>query len=384
MTKLTNKGFERTRLIERTAEMQAKARAIFGQDIDLSSDTMDGQHLNLFAESISDIDELAELVWQSFDPDSASGASLSRLVKLNGIERSQGSYSIALLTLTGTANTLIPKGSIISDKINSIKFYTTDDVRIGSNGTATVNAAPDTTGAIQASAKTLTAIRTPIWGWSTVTNLQPVISGKPRETDQQLRLRRRGSASKGNRNMIESLWSSLSDLDGVIQAVVLENPTNTTDNKGLPPNSIHAVVLGGDSAQIAHTIWISKTGGTVLDGKQTVVINDIMGGTQNIKFSRPVVVPVKIKVNITQKIGWSHKTAVTIRDTLFEYINTRQRVGEGLVSSDLYSPLNEIGGFSINKVYLAKKNSSFAEQSLVVDFFESIVVDINDIEVVQS
>src|SRR5699024_4101480 len=107
--------------------------------------------------------------------------------------------------------------SIISDKINSIKFYTTDDVRIGLNGTATVNAIPDVTGAIQASAKTLTAIRTPIWGWSTVTNLQPVISGKPRETDQQLRLRRRASVSKGNRNMIEALWAALSNLDGVIQ-----------------------------------------------------------------------------------------------------------------------------------------------------------------------
>lgn len=384
MSKLTSKGFERTRLIDRLAELQAEVRAIFGQDIDLSSDTMDGQHIGIFSEAVADIDELAEMVWLSFDPDQATGASLSRIAKINGIERSQGAFSIAKIAITGRAETLIPKGSVISNEAGSITVYTLADVRIASNGEAEVLASPRETGAVSAATNTLNQIKSPIYGWSSATNSEPMVVGKVRETDQQLRLRRRGSFGKNNRNMTEALWAALSDLEGVIEVAVLENPSSVTDIRGLPPHSIHTVVLGGDANQIAQTIWQKKTGGTVLAGMNTVYINDAMGGTQAIKYSVPVSVPVRIKVNVTPRVGWSYKTASQIRDVLYEYINTTRRVGEEIVSSSLYSPLNEIGGFSINRVYLAKQGEPFAEQSLTVDFFERVNVNIEDIEVVQS
>lgn len=384
MTKLTNKGFERTRLIDRIAELNAEARAIFGQDIDLSSSTMDGQHLGIFAESVADLDELAELVWISFDPDLASGASLSRLAKLNGIERSQGAYSVATLLMTGTANTLIPKGSIVSNQDGSVTVYTLKDVRLTSDGYGEVAASPKETGAINAPANSLTKIKSPIFGWSTVNNAEPMSAGKVKETDQQLRLRRRASVSRGNRNMTDSLWAVISDLEGVIEVAVLENPSNKEDKRGLSPHSVHAVVLGGDDIEIAQAIWSNKTGGSILDGNETVIIKDLAGGDQQVKFSRAVSVPVKIKVSVAPRVGWSYKTKSQIREVLFEYINSNQRVGEDLVSSNLYSPLNEIGGFSINKVYLAKQGFLFAEQSLRVDFNERVNVDINDIEIVQS
>lgn len=384
MTKLTNKGFERTRLIDRLASIKAKARAIFGTDTDLSSDTMDGQHLGLFAEAVADIDELAELVWLSFDPDLAQGASLSRLVKFNGIERNQGSYSTAGLLITGRPNTLIPKGSIVSNNNGSVTVYTVEDVRLSAGGYGEVIASPKEIGPISAAADTLTKIKTPIFGWSTVTNTQPMLAGKLRESDQDLRLRRRGSVSKGNRNMKDALRASLADLDGVIEAAVLENQSNKTDSRGLGPHSIHALVLGGDSTEIAQAIWGNKTGGTTLEGNETVIISDRAGKPQSIKFSRPTNVPIKVKVNITPRVGWSYKTATQIREVLFEYINNSQKVGEGLVSSNLYSPLNEIGGFSVNRVYLAKEGFVFAEQSLEVKFNERVNVDINDIEIVQS
>lgn len=384
MSKLTNKGFERTRLIDRLAEIKAQARAIFGQDIDLSSDTMDGQHLGLFAEAVADIDELSEAVWLSFDPDLASGASLSRLVKLNGIERNQGSYSVASLLITGRPNTLIPKGSIVSNNNGSVTVYTLEDVRLSSDGYGEVIASPKEIGPISSPADTLTKIKSPIFGWSTVTNPHPMSVGKIRESDQELRLRRRASVSKGNRNMTEALQASLLDTDGVIEAAVLENQSNTADSRGLGPHSIHALVLGGSDVDIARTIWVNKTGGTTVEGNQEVVITDLAGKPQTVKFSRPVSVPVKVKVNITPRVGWSYKTATQIKEVLFDYINNSQRVGEGLVSSNLYSPLNEIGGFSINRVYLAKEGFVFAEQSLEVKFNERVSVDINDIEVVQS
>lgn len=384
MTQLTNTGFERTRLIDRLAEIQGRARAIFGQDIDLSSDTMDGQHIGLFAEAIADLDELAEMVWLSFDPDLAVGTSLSRLVKLNGIERSQGAYSTVELTLTGTPQTLVPVGSIVSNDTGTVTVYTQMNARLNESGIAMVTAATDTMGAINAGTDSLNVIKTPLFGWSSVTNAAPMVIGKVRETDQQLRLRRRGSVSKGNRNMTEALWAALSDLPGVVEVAVLENATPNTDSRGLPPHSIHAVVLGGLDTDIAQTIWINKTGGTVLAGQKTVAITDQIGGTQYINFSRPTSVTIRIKVLITPKVGWTYNTSNIIKKTLVEWINSNVQVGEELVNSALYSPLNEIGGFAISKIELAKGDDVFAEQSLTMRFYERVSIDVADIEVVQS
>lgn len=382
MTRLINEGFERTRLIDRIAELQGQARSIFGQDIDLSSDTMDGQYIGLLAEAIADLDELAEAVWLSFDPDVATGHSLSRLVKINGIERSQGAYSTVDLLLTGRSGTLVPQGSIISNANGSVTVKTVEDARIGTDGTATVRAMPDEMGAITAGANTLTEIKSPLFGWDAVSNPDAMTMGKSRETDKQLRVRRRGSVSKGNRNMTEALWAALSDLPNVIEASILENATQYTDSKGLPPHSIHAVVLGGDPEQIAQTIWISKTGGTVLSGTQTVTIIDELGNPQDIKFSRPINATIKVSVNIAPLNGYTYSTERMIKQTVADYLNSEIGVGGDIINSALYSPLNAIGGFAIEQINLAKNGEALAERSIYLDFNERISVSVNDIEVV--
>ena len=381
MTQLTDTGFERTRLIDRLAEIQGDAKAIFGQDIDLSSDTMDGQHISLFAEAIADLDELAELVWLSFDPDLAFGNSLSRLVKINGIERSQGAYSVVNLTITGTPLVLIPKGSAVSNASGTVEVYTTKDVRIDKTGTAIVEAMPESMGAISANAHTLTVIKSPLFGWSSVTNTAAMTVGKIRESDQALRTRRRGSVSKGNRNMTEALWAKLSDLAGVIDVSVLENPTQTEDSRGLPPHSIHVVIAGGDDSEIAETIWLSKTGGTVVAGTESHIVIDEVGGEQVMKFSRPVDVSVNIEVFITPLSGYSFSTESLIKNVLVSYLQETISVGGSIINSALYSPLNEIGGFAIEQINIAKNGEALAEKSIYLDFNERLVISTTDIEV---
>jgi len=382
MTQLTDTGFERTRLIDRLAEIQGDARSIFGQDIDLSSDTMDGQHVSLFAESTADLDELAELVWLSFDPDLAFGNSLSRLVKINGIERSQGAYSTVNLTLTGTASTLVPQGSIISNANGTVTVYTTADARIDATGTVIVTAMPDSMGAISADASTLTSIKSPLFGWDSVTNATAMTLGKVRESDQKLRTRRSSSVSKGSRNMTEALWAKLADLTGVIDVAVLENATQYQDSRGLPPNSIHVVIAGGSVAEISETIWTSKTGGTGVAGIESHIIVDEVGGEQLIKFSRPIDASIKIRVFITPLSGYSFSTETLIKNALVDYLPENTSVGGNIINSDLYSPLNEIGGFSIERIELGQGADIPAEKSIYLNFNERLVISTADIEVI--
>lgn len=383
MTELTLSGFDRTRLLDRIAAFQAEARAIFGEDIDLSSDTMDGQHIGLYAEAVADLDELAELVWLSFDPDLASGQSLSRLVKFNGIERSQGAYSVVTLTATGAAGTLIPEGSGVSNQNGTIIVYTLADARISSSGTVDIEAATKEMGALYAGVSTLTVIDNPLFGWESVTNNAPVSVGKDIETDRQLRIRRRASVSKGNRNMLSALKAALLNLKGVIDVAALENVTPVTDKRGLPPHSIHAVVLGGNSLEIAQTIWVGKTGGSPTVGQQAVIIKDELQGDQVVRFSRPTNVDIAIRVYITIKSGWTYNSVNEIKRALFNYFLIEQQTGSPVTNSALYTPLNALGGFEINKIELSK-GGAFAEQSIALKFFERAVVDMDDIEVIQS
>lgn len=382
MTELTENGFIRTRLDERLNALIADAKTIFGSDIDIGSDTMDGQHLGLFAERIASLDELAELIWQSFDPDAATGISLSRLVKLNGIERSLGAFSVVTLQLTGSANVLIPARSIVSNSSGSVVVYTKTDVRLDSVGVGEVQAQPLTMGAISAAANTLTVVKTPIYGWSTVNNETPMTVGKLEEKNKQLRLRRSKSVLRGNRNMVDALWSALSDLPGVIEARVLENDTDVVDVRGLAPHSIHCVVLGGEVDDIVNMIWTMKTAGTTLIGQSEAEVVDAQGQTQIVRYSRPTDIRVISKVNVSPRTGWSISKPALIKQAMVDWVTANMTTGDELANGALYSPLNDLGGFVIDEIQLARFGNPLLEQNLAMDFYERVSLDVADIEVV--
>lgn len=384
MTELTSTGFRRTRLDERLAELRGAVQAIFGNDIDIGSDTMDGQHIALFAERIASLDELAELVWQSFDPDAGTDLSLSRLVKINGIERSEGAYSVVTLSLTGTPNILIPARSIVSNASGSVVVYTSSDVRLDVLGNGSVTASPNQIGAITAPANTLNSIRSPVYGWDSVTNTAPMTIGKLREQDNTLRLRRSKSVSRGNRNVVDALWAAVNDLPGVIEARVLENSGNSIDENGLPAHSIHVVVLGGSNQDIADTIWARKTGGTTLLGQTSVTVQDAQGGQQVVKFSRPTEVRVKARITVSPRIGWTISKPAQIKQVLVDWVSNNQTTGAELANAALYTPLNSLTGFVTEKIELARFSNTFAEQSLSMAFYERPSIDVGDIQVVTT
>ena len=384
MTELTSTGFRRTRLDERLAELRGAVQAIFGNDIDIGSDTMDGQHIALFAERIASLDELAELVWQSFDPDAGADLSLSRLVKINGIERSEGAYSVVTLSLTGTPNILIPARSIVSNASGSVVVYTSSDVRLDVLGNGSVTASPNQIGAITAPANTLNSIRSPVYGWDSVTNTAPMTIGKLREQDNTLRLRRSKSVSRGNRNVVDALWAAVNDLPGVIEARVLENSGNSIDENGLPAHSIHVVVLGGSNQDIADTIWARKTGGTTLLGQTSVTVQDAQGGQQVVKFSRPTEVREKARITVSPRIGWTISKPAQIKQVLVDWVSNNQTTGAELANAALYTPLNSLTGFVTEKIELARFSNTFAEQSLSMAFYERPSIDVGDIQVVTT
>lgn len=368
MTQLTSQGFTRTRLDERLTALQEAMRAIFGPTLNLDPDTMDGQALGVFAESQSNLDQLAEDVYHSFNPQSATGVALSRLVQLNGIRRIEGTYSTVTLRCVGSQGTVIPAGSLVKSTATNATFETTEDAIISASGEIDIAARSAVKGAVLAPAGTLTKIDTPIFGWQTVTNLLDAAPGRNEETDEQLRLRRRASTSTPGQAIVDAMYGALTNIPEVRQAKVYENDQDVIDANGLPPHSIYCIVEGGADADILDTIWLKKTAGTTTHGTTTGQVTDSMGNPHTLNFSRPTDVNVWVTVNLHTRPGWPTDGAQRIKDALTAWAVANQSIGEEVIHSRLFDPVNSIPGHSIDSLYIGTAANPAGTANIAVPF----------------
>lgn len=376
MTQVTSTGFERTRLDERIEELNAALRDIFGEDINLDPDTVDGQTVGIFAELISDTDQLAEDVYHSFNPQTATGVALSRVVQYNGIRRIAGRNSTVDLKCVGTAGTVIPAGSLVRSAVTNTVFETLAEVTIPISGEIAVAAQSVEMGYLPAPAGTLTKIDTPIFGWQTVTNLLDAIPGRAEETDAELRIRRRASTSTPGQAVVDSIFGALRQLDQVLQARVYENDQDTVQPvTNLPPHSIYCIVEGGSVQEIADTIWLKKSAGVTMVGAITQVIYDSQGSPHNIKFSRPGYVDVYIVINLSIRSGWPTNGADQIKTALTSWVLSNQEIGEELIQSRLFDPVNTVPGHSVQDIFIGVAPVPNSENNISVLFDQLVRFD---------
>lgn len=368
MTQLTSHGFTRTRLDERLTALQEAMRAIFGPTLNLDPDTMDGQALGIYAESISNLDQLAEDVYHSFNPQSATGVALSRLVQLNGIRRIEGTYSTVTLRCVGSQGTAIPAGSLVKSTATNATFETTEEAVIPASGEVDVAARSAVKGAVLAPAGTLTKIDTPIFGWQTATNLQDAAPGRNEETDEQLRLRRRASTSTQGQAIVDAMYGALTNIPEVRQAKVYENDQDVIDANGLPPHSIYCIVEDGADADILDTIWLKKTAGTTTHGTTAGQVTDSMGNPHTLNFSRPTDVNVWVTVNLHTRPGWPTDGAQRITNALTAWAVANQSIGEEVIHSRLFDPVNSIPGHSIDSLYIGTAANPAGTANIAVPF----------------
>jgi uncharacterized phage protein gp47/JayE len=124
---LTDAGFELKRLADIKAEIESKLRAELGSAINLLPESVFGQLVSIFSERESLVWELAEDVYNSAYPDTASGASLDNVVALTGITRQGATKSKVLgVRLFGTAGTLVPATTGLSVDGNPTAKFETD------------------------------------------------------------------------------------------------------------------------------------------------------------------------------------------------------------------------------------------------------------------
>lgn len=349
-----------------------QTQAIYGSDIYLGNDSQDGQLLGIFAKAVSDNNDLAVAVYNSYSPSTAQGVGLSSVVKINGLTRQVATNSQVDVTLVGVAGTTITNGIITDPSGFQWEIFST--VVIPFNGQITATAVCSTFGAISLAANVAWTITTPTYGWQSVTNPQAAIPGAPIETDAALRQRQKISTSLPALSATEALVSTLEQLPGVTQVSYDENDTSITNANGTPGHSIALVIAGGDAQQIGQTIALKKTPGCGTYGTTSVSVVDPTGIPHTYSFFVPTTVTVSVQVGILPLQGYTTAIGNAIQAAVIDFINNLG-IGNVVYNSRIIGVASLTGTdastFVVTSVTMSRNGATLAAGNINIAFNET-------------
>jgi hypothetical protein len=300
-------------------EIEQDQRANISGLIDVSADTPIGQMNGIYSQRLAALWELAQDVYNSFDPDSAEDASLDNLGKLRGTDRQGASYSLVTCSCNVDNGVTLLSGTNFASVAGnpSVRFTPDADFTATSDGTHDVVFRAENTGAIEADAGTLSVIATPVVGWNSVTNALDADVGSDVQSDGDYRLSQEtGLAERGSSTTDAIRSHLLDDLDFVQTCTVFENTGDTPDGNGLPGHSLEALIYDGDSPPptnndaIAQVIWNFRPGGIRPVGNTSGNAVDKLGITRAVPFSRAVATPIYISYTLSTGPGYIGAAAV--------------------------------------------------------------------------
>lgn len=371
-------GYHRESFSDRLNDLAEEMKSIFGQDIDVSVDSIDGQVLSIFAAAADTFSQILLTIYNARSPQGAIGDDLSRLCALNGVSRKKETYSTVTLEADGTLGTIIPKGTNIqSDVDETILFVTDADTKLGPTKTL-ISATCTKSGAIDAAPDTLTKIVNPVYGLGSITNPNSATPGEPEETDAELRARRLESVTLPSQGLIDGIVAELLQTKDVRQARVYQNVTNDTVND-IPPHSIYAIVDGGDNTDIAQSIYKHDTG-FGMKGAESVTLKDSQGDDKLIQFSRPSLPAIFVSVQIQILGGFPSDGDQQIKDNLTQYGSTLN-IGQGIIQSSLYNIVGKVPNISIRNIFIGLSADPTSNQDITIQIDQLAKIEQDNIKI---
>jgi uncharacterized phage protein gp47/JayE len=377
MSTFSSTGYTIDRYSDIFDALVADLQAAFGDNIKTDADSVFGQLAAIWSEMVADVNESIEGIVAAYDPQGAEGAFLSKLVLLNGIERTEAAFSSVTLQCTANAaGATIPAGSLVSDPAVGDQFATDSILVVAPSSTGNVSATAVNAGPTSAVAGTLTQIDSPIYGWESVTNPSAAVEGNDEETDTELRVRRQVAAERTGLNNVPAIYTAIANVDSVEQVTVYQNIGTTTDANGVPPQHIWAIVLGGADQDIAGAIFGTVAAGIGMTGDTPVSYADpITGDTYTVTFERPDDVPVYITVEVTTDDDYPADGDTQIEDALIAYFEANQGIGDDVEYSRLYTPINSVDGHYVTALKIGFAPSPTGTTNLSIDADERATTD---------
>ena len=326
-------------------------RDIYGVDINLASNSPDGQLINLYAQANRDLQEVIRQVNAGFDIEQAIGAVLDQRISLLGLVRQGATFTLQTvqittdraLTLQGLdafANDPDGIGYTIADNAGT-QFILLDTFNAPSAGVYSLTFRAKDLGSITTLPNTITNPISVVIGISGINNSSGAsVVGLDGELDSTLRIRATRSTANRAKGFIDTMIGRLLDVSGVVNAEVFENRTNAVDADGIPAHGMWAIVEGGANTDIADTIYAVLNAGADQKGSVIIDVETVNGSIFQAKFDRPTAKNLWCRFNIQKTIVGQTFDEVGIKNYIVA--NSSYRIGESADTSTL-TTLAQVG-----------------------------------------
>lgn len=307
---------------------QSDMNAIYAQDgdnINFDSSTPDGQFVNILAQIGTDVRELDQEVYNSFDPDKCSGVVQDSRYALNYITRKGGSFTVQNIDITTDRTVTLQGLDANYNDLNAASYTVSDNA--GNNwylidtttllaGSTSLPFRSQNLGLVQPTIGTINNQVTKVIGVTSVNNsVAPTTLGENQESDAEFRIRRNRSTATNGQNNYDAMTGQLLELDGVTDVQVHVNNTSSTDTTNTPAYTVWVIVEGGANSDIANVIY-QNSSGLPTRGAVSVDVPSVSGQIFSTSFDRVNPVPLYIQFDLKN----TNSDANVSEDTIKEYI----------------------------------------------------------------
>ncbi|KAF6585006.1 baseplate J/gp47 family protein [Paenibacillus sp. EKM211P] len=387
---LDEKGFKRKRFDDLIDEMEDKSKEAYGDRINTSALSPLGIFLRIVAWFLAILYALAEKVYYSGYVNTAEGVSLDRLGPHVGVSRILAQYAVGNVTLTGTPGYTVAAGFLVSTDTD-IQYETTSDATFPASGSMTVPVEAMEAGLSGNTPEgTVTIIVNPVPEVTAVNNPAAILGGRDKETDPEFRDKFSLSVAGGGSATGDAIRGAVLRVTGVRAAAVIINNKITPDAAGRPAKSYQVYALGGSDTDIANAILSVGAAGIESYGDISMQVKDLSGNLQPIKFSRAVVVPVHIKIQVYKSTSYPSDGDDQVKSKLVRFIGGADldgtvyaglSMGEDVVMMRLAAAAYSIVGVEDVVIELSTNGTSYGPHNLVVDVQQVAQTAANWIEV---
>lgn len=308
----------------------------FNVSFNWNANTPQGQLATTQAAVVNDAYQVFIYFATQVDPAYAKGRFQDAIARINFITRNPALSTVIQVSCSGALATIMA-GPItfayVQDAAGNLYQCTQTGTLPAAGGSITLSFAALTPGPIAVPQGALT-IFTQINGWDSASVVSGVI-GQNAETSQQFEQRRAASVAANARNTNQAVQGALLSVPGVLDAYVIDNPTNApvTFNGGTPAaytlaaNSMLCTVSGGAAAAVAQAIWTKKPPGIPLSGNTTATVQDMSPGysppfpSYLITWETPTPLPVYFSINIANSAGVPSNAAALVQAAIVNAFN---------------------------------------------------------------
>ena len=385
--RIDDHGFHRTRYQELRAEIADRFREAFGTAIKTDVRSVFGQLISILTYSEDRIASAMQQLLTAFDPYAARGDALSRLATIMGTNRTRGFPPDVMVTITHNVDVISIDADFTVADSQGLEYRPRSTITCSGTSTSAWFIAVRVTD-YRAPAHTITRIVTPVPGVTGVDNPDRARKGQIFESDAKLRQRLLQTSSQ-NSSTVDGIRRVLSEVDGVTYAMVLHNPTGSTDANGLKPHSVLPIITGGYADDIAEALITKGVPAGIDYVKSGEIPNLTMeSGTwrdaDNAKiytawYTRIIYTDVQCDVSVEKLDGYdvdAHEPA--IKTAIVDRMKDINAVGKTIYASELYTPrLTNAKYFAVRDITLGPT----ASISATADFNERLTITRDNITI---